>query len=57
MRIALLAILILGAIAQNGFLYDNDVSNGNPFDTNTHDLYVNPYFAQEVMNSKTLSAA
>ena len=36
-------------------MYTPLTSAGNPFDQNTHDLFANPWFAQEVLASKTLT--
>lgn len=37
------------------FLLSFALSAGNPYDLNTHEYFVNPWFEQEVDASKTLS--
>jgi hypothetical protein len=48
MKYIILSMLLALTMCQDTFLYDNTVSNGNPFDEATHEYYVNPWFSQEV---------
>ena len=36
-------------------MYTTLTSAGNPFDESTHELFANPWFAQEVLASKSLN--
>ena len=54
--ITAVAFTALGVAAQQEEpLYKPLTAAGNPFDQNTHDLFANPWFAKEVLASKTLT--
>jgi hypothetical protein len=56
--ISAVAFTALGVVAQQEEpLFKALTAAGNPFDQSSHDLFANPWFAKEVLASKSLTDA
>ena len=54
--LATISVVSTIEIGESQLFLDNPLkSNGNPFDESTHELFVNPWFSNEVLASKTLT--